>query len=188
MLSFIFNKDLLFQAKKHIKNKGLKKSINFQASWFFYGTCPSRAISIRFGQADFWRHLPEGAVPKKKFSTPVWVSFDQSTWNFTGGYIISRHNWGLILGSVGLYCKIFANLLKLEVLKYIVMRSSHQHPNARSFNRRYNAIVAWKPGFMALPCFLFCEWTVSASNIIWYCCSHCSVLTYWTRNLPSSSS
>ena len=28
-------------------------------------------ISIRFGQADFWRHLPKGAVPKKKVFRPL---------------------------------------------------------------------------------------------------------------------
>ena len=110
---------------------------------------------------------PKGQCQKKSISTPVWLSFDQSTWNFTGGYIISRHNWGLILGSVG--CKIFANLLKLEVLKYIIMHSSHQLLNARSFNRRYNAIVAWKPSFMALPwnamfLALSCFWTILRST------------------------
>ena len=30
------------------------------------------------------------------------MSFDQSTSNFAGGYVIARHKWGLILGSIGL--------------------------------------------------------------------------------------
>ena len=28
------------------------------------------------------------------FFTITWVSFDQSTLNFAGGYVISRHKWG----------------------------------------------------------------------------------------------
>ena len=30
------------------------------------------------------------------------VSFDQSTSNFAGGYVISRYKWGLFLGSIRL--------------------------------------------------------------------------------------
>ena len=36
------------------------------------------------------------------FFTITWVSFDPSTSNFAGGYVISRHKWGLILESIGL--------------------------------------------------------------------------------------
>ena len=36
------------------------------------------------------------------FFTITCVSADQSTSNFVGGYVISRHKWGLISESIGL--------------------------------------------------------------------------------------
>ena len=62
----------------------------------------------RFSQGETWL-LEWGcqwsggrAASNISFFTITWVSFDQSTSNFAGGWIISRHRWGLFLGSIGL--------------------------------------------------------------------------------------
>ena len=44
-----------------------------------------------------------GRVSNISIFTITWVSFDQSTSNFAYGYVISRHTWGLILGSIRLW-------------------------------------------------------------------------------------
>ena len=87
------------------------------------------------------------------FFTINWVSFDQSTSNFAGGYVISRHKWGLILESIGLYNP--CQLVKLKVLKYIIMHSSHQLPKIRSF-KKYIIMQSSRENLVSWHCHVSC--------------------------------
>ena len=52
----------------------------------------------------------------------TWVSFDQSTSKFAGGYVISQHKWGLILGSIGVWNP--CQLPKIRSLRHVIMHLS----------------------------------------------------------------
>ena len=66
----------------------------------------SRHVGIDFGVSWTVKSLPNCKTSSFKsnisFVMTTLVSFDQSTSNFAGGYVVSRHKFGLILGSVGL--------------------------------------------------------------------------------------